>query len=112
MKQLYIFKTLADKAMADYSGSYELSTCDVNSLDRGSCPQADKILSTAMGDVNCYRDSNTGDIICAWWQNDDIYEGEVLNAFVTATCAPDGSISVDTDTEIDEEEALEIIAQF
>lgn len=112
MKQLYIFKTLADKAMADYSGAYDLSTCDVNSLDCGSCPQADTILSTAMGEVNCYRDSSSRDIICAWWQDDDVYECAVMGHNVTVICAPDGSISVDCLDSIDEDEAQAICERF
>ena len=112
MKQLYIFKTLADKAMADYSDAYELSTCDVNSLDCGSCVQADTILSTAMGETNCYRDSASGEIICAWWQDDDVYEGVVEGHSVAVTCAPDGSISVDVLDNIDEDEAQAIYERF
>lgn len=112
MKQLYIFKILADKAMSNYEGNYDLSTCDVNSLDCGSCDKADAILSTAMGEVACYRDRNSREIICAWWQDDDIYEGTVMGVRVTATCAADGSITIDSDEDIDEDLAETIKAQF
>ena len=110
MTQLYIFQAQADKALANHNGSYTLSSCDIERIDRGASDQAEHILQTAMGEVACYRDNVTGEVLVAWWQEDEAYECELYGHFVSVTCRPDGSLDVDCDGDIDEDEAAIIAA--
>ena len=110
MANLYIFKAQADKALVNHNGSYKLSSCDVERIDRGASDEAERILQTAMGEVACYRDSESGEILAAWWQEDEAYECELYGHSVSVTCQPDGSLDVDCDGDIDEDEATLIAA--
>lgn len=71
MKQLYIFKHNAEAAALETGRAFVKSTCDVEKLDRGACDQADKILAKAMGETGCFRDKETGEVISAWWADEE-----------------------------------------
>ena len=111
MKELFVFKALADKAMKDYNVACFCSTCDVNELDCGNCPQADKILETAAGEVECYRRKYTGEVVCAWWER-GVYEGYVFGHQVKATCSDDGNVTIEVGSDVSKRDFEDIIAQF
>ncbi len=112
MKQLFLIKMQADRACNDHHGNYVLSSCDVDQLDCGNCAVADNILASAMGEVSCYRDAITNEILAAWWQDDDVYEGEVLGRHTKVYFQPDGDAYIDGLDDMDEEEAQKLIEQF
>lgn len=65
---MYVTKAQAEKAIENYNGNYSRSMCDVLTLD-GADDDAQRILQTAMGEVNCYRDDWTRRVIVAWWED-------------------------------------------
>ncbi len=96
MKQLYIFKRNAEAAALETGRAFVKSTCDVKKLDRGACDQADKVLATAMGETGCFRDKETGEVISAWWTEDEyVFSFMKVNGekgTCTAVCQEDGNI--------------------
>lgn len=71
MKLLFTFKSQAIKAVEDGGDSYYESTCDIRDISDGASNFADNILSSAMGEVSCLRDKITGELLCAWWCEDE-----------------------------------------
>lgn len=115
MKQLYIFKRNAEAAALETGRAFVKSTCDVEKLDRGACDQADKVLATAMGETGCFRDKETGEVIAAWWTEDefvfDFYLANGETVPCTAVCEEDGNINCRCDDPIEvSEEEMEQIA--
>lgn len=108
MKQLYIFKRNAEAAALETGRAFVKSTCDVEKLDRGACDQADKVLATAMGETGCFRDKETGEVISAWWTEDEyVFDFKLANgetSTCTAVCEEDGNIYFDFTEDVSVEE--------
>lgn len=69
--KLYLFRHQAEDAVKESGESYVESSCDVEKCVRGNCAKADTILSTAMGEVQCFRGAVSGNVLAAWWLGDD-----------------------------------------
>lgn len=115
MAKFFIFRNAAEASIKEYDNEVYLSSSDVTKCDIASCEAAERILSTAMGEVQCYRDKDTTEVVVAWWIDEDVYEGSIRVGHpeqeVNVRATP-GNVEIIGNTDLDEYDMEQIALMF